>query len=422
MSNENSVYKPDGDLYKYTAEMKFVVDSDDITDIDSINIKYIMADYNYKENNMPMFFVTASLDKKLIDKIVKNQNSAYFILNIKRCISNSDMPDFYVDYINAQFIYFITDDINKTEDADYEGNNSDREDIYKLVNIGLMCLDHINKNKCATVNGIFNKCNLSSLMYMATKHLPILIEKPDDNITFESIFIPPINSTSKLIKYINSIHVLYKTQYRFFIDFDCSYLISSTGKFIKRKGEDIGTILITLKKDYTEESKLQGMTTDESQSMYNIVCDGLDCELADNRYLEKSYSKVSLIDASGNKIDKSINKTEDSLIEDKNKSMRIKNDNTGVIDNIINSANTSAVQILIQKTDVDSSVLTMNKEYIIHADEVYGNTYNGKYILIRKREMYVRENNNFTMNTMLLFEKLPDNLIDQNQIEAKKIH
>ena len=116
MSNENSVYKPDGDLYKYTAEMKFVVDSDDITDIDSINIKYIMADYNYKENNMPMFFVTASLDKKLVDKIVKNQNSAYFILNIKRCISNSDMPDFYVDYINAQFIYFITDDINKTDE------------------------------------------------------------------------------------------------------------------------------------------------------------------------------------------------------------------------------------------------------------------------------------------------------------------
>ena len=158
MSNENSVYKPDGDLYKYTAEMKFVVNSDDISDIDSINIKYIMADFNYKENNMPMFFVTASLDKKLVDKIIKNQNSAYFILNIKRCISNSDMPDFYVDYINAQFIYFITDDINKTEDADYEGNNSDREDIYKLVNIGLMCLDHINKNKCTTVNCIFNKC------------------------------------------------------------------------------------------------------------------------------------------------------------------------------------------------------------------------------------------------------------------------
>ena len=102
--------------------------------------------------------------------------------------------------------------------------------------------------------------------------------------------------------------------------------------------------------------------------------------------------------------------------------MRIKNDNSGVIDNIINSANTSAVQILIQKTDIDSSVLTMNKEYIIHADEVYGDAYNGKYILIRKREMYVRENNNFTMNTMLLFEKLPDNLVDQNQIEAKKIH
>ena len=36
----SSVYKPDGNLYKYTAEMKFVLD-DDITNIDAINITTI---------------------------------------------------------------------------------------------------------------------------------------------------------------------------------------------------------------------------------------------------------------------------------------------------------------------------------------------------------------------------------------------
>ena len=416
----SSVYKPDGNLYKYTAEMKFVLD-DDITNIDAINIKSIIVDSNYKENNMPMLFATLTIDRKLIDKMVKNQNVAFFIMTIKRCISNSDMPDLYEDYINGQFIYFITNDINKTDEADYEGNNTDREDLYKTINIGLMCLDHINKNKSSTINGIF-ECNLSSAMYLLTKHLPIVIEKPDDNIEFKPLIMPSFNSVSKSLKYLNSIHVFYKTQYRFFIDFDCSYLISSSGKFIKRKGEDIGTVLIELVKDYTEKSKLQGMTIDEKQSMYNIIYDGLDCDLADNRYLEKSYSKLSAIDTSGSKIDGNIDTVDNSIITQKNRSIRIMNDNSGLIDNMIHSVNSANIQLLVQKTDIDSSVLTMNKEYIIHADDVYGDKYNGKYLLTRKRELYIRENDNFTMNTMLLFEKVPDEIVDRNKVEAKKIY
>ena len=68
----SSVYKPDGNLYKYTAEMKFVLD-DDITNIDAINIKSIIVDSNYKENNMPMLFTTLTIDRKLIDKKMYKQ-------------------------------------------------------------------------------------------------------------------------------------------------------------------------------------------------------------------------------------------------------------------------------------------------------------------------------------------------------------
>ena len=51
----------------------------------------------------------------------------------------------------------------------------------------------------------------------------------------------------------------------------------------------------------------------------------------------------------------------------------------------------------------------MNKEYIVKADEVYNTeAYNGTYILSRKRELYIREDKNFSMNTMLLLEKVAE--------------
>ena len=67
----------------------------------------------------------------------------------------------------------------------------------------------------------------------------------------------------------------------------------------------------------------------------------------------------------------------------------------------------SSIQLLIQKNDIDSEVLTINKEYTIKADETYNtDRYNGKYILVRKRELYIREDETFTMCVMLLFEKV----------------
>lgn len=408
-SNNNSIqetYQPNSNIYKYSVEMSYVLSQDDISNIDSMSIKSIAIDSDYKNANMPMLFITLSLNKRLIDKMVKNQDTGIMILNIKRCTVTSDMPDLYANYINDKFIYFISEDINKNDSADYEGANADRNDIYKLTTIGLLSLDHVNKNK-KVMNGVVNG-KLSSIMYYLTSHLPIVIEPPTTNTTLKNQFLPPLNSVAKALKYINSINVFYSTPYRFFIDFGVSYLLSSSGLPIKQKGEDIGTVLLVLKNSYDEGSKVQGMITSEEQSMYQIEIDAQDCELADNHVSDKSYSKLSVTNTSGNKVDASLsNKSESSSIVSKTRSVRVSNDNTGLIDNMISSLDNSAVQLLVQKNDIDSSVLTMNKEYFIKADEVYGSDkYNGRYLLTRKRELYIREDDDFSMDVMLLLEKI----------------
>lgn len=405
---DGTTYKPTTNIYKYSANINLVANEETYT-IANNNIKSIIVDFDYKNKNMPMIFITAAVDRNLIDIMVNNQDTGIMILNIQRAISNSDMPNLYTDYIFDKFVYFMTDDINKNKDLDYVDDNAGREDLYKIITFGLLNLDCINKNK-KVVNGVF-KGKLSSIMYYLTSHLPVLIEPPTDNILMDHIFIPPMNSVSKSLTYLNSLNVFYNTPYRFFIDFDCAYLISSSGKPIKKKGENIGTVFITVNNNLNEASKLQGMTTDETQSMYLIECDALDCKVSDKHISEKLYSKLSATSAFGTKTDASLQEvSQNSSITEKTRAIRVANDNTGLINNVITSIDQGAIQFLVQKNDIDSSVLSMNKEYIIKADETYGSDiYNGSYLLSRKRELYIREDESFIMSVTMMLEKVPGN-------------
>ena len=406
-------YSANSNIYKYTASMKYIL-GDTIIDIDSLQMRSIAIDSNYKSMNMPMIFVTASIHRDYRDLMEENQNSGIVILTIKRAIANSDMPDLYMDYIEDEFVYFMARDNSgnashsSTENPNANFYDEDQKDLYRLVSLGLLSVNHINKNK-KPLNGVVSG-GLSSLMYYITNHLPIVIEPPTNNVELKEQFLPPMNSISKSLEYLNSIAVFYNTPYRFFIDFDCSYLISSSGKAIPKKGEDITSVLITLRDDKTGgSSKIQGMTINKQKTMYQMDVDDSDCEIADNHISGKSYSKLTATDTSGTTLNKTVTDLSGSNILDKVKNIRLCNDNSGLLDNMISSLNSSSLQLLIQKTDVDSSVFTMNKEYIIQSNDVYDEAkYNGRYLLIRKRELYIKMDEKFTMDVMLLFEKIPD--------------
>lgn len=391
-------------IYKYTANLTYVLE-DQIHEIETTSIRTIAIDCNYDQMNMPMIFMTLGIYQSLANKMLLNQGTGLFILDIKRCVSNSDMPDLYSDYISDKFIYFIAGNIDAENSVEIKEDQLDDDTV---VTVGLLSLDHVNKNK-KPVNGIING-KLSSAMYYLTGHLPIVIEPPTNNITLQNTILPPVNSVSKSLKYLNSINVFYNTPYRFFIDFNQAYLISSSGKAVKAKGETINSVVITIKHDDMIESKIQGMLTNKNQALYEIIASSKDCEISDNMLSEKSYSKISATTASGKSTKSSLNSiASKSNIVSKIKSIRLSNDNNGLLDNLITAMDQSAVQILVQKTDIDSSVLTMNKEYIIRADDAYGDeTYNGRYLLTRKRELYIRNDETFTMDVMLLFKKVPN--------------
>ena len=196
---------PSNTIYRYTADLRYILGKESF-EIETSAIKTIAIDNDYIDKNMPMIFLTLGVYQSLANKMILNQDRGIFILDIKKCIYNSDMPGLYRNYISDKFVYFITGNIDTDTSVEYK---EDEPDENVIVTLGLLSLDHVNKNK-KTVNGILNG-KLSSIMYYLTSHLPILIEPPKNNVQMEDMILPPMNSVAKSLDYLNSLHVFYTT-------------------------------------------------------------------------------------------------------------------------------------------------------------------------------------------------------------------
>ena len=399
MSIITDIYSPNQNLYLYKANIRYVLNNETI-EIDPLNIKSILIDYDYSALNMPMIFVTLNISQELLDVMIENQNSGTILFDMNRSVGNSDVPELFTRYISDEFLYFVT-----------EGDNDklDETQTHQVTTtIGLLSLNCINNNK-KSVSGVVS-CNQITMLYYLLSHMPVVIEPPRSNKVIENMILPPVNSIAKMLQYLNSVNTFYTTQYRFFIDFDCTYLLSSSGKAVLKDTDKINTILFVLKNEYDDDGKTIGMKIDSSKSIYEIFIDEDDYEISDDHISKKSFSKVLATNASGEVFKKDIYTSEESvLVNTKYKSIRLMNDNNTLLDNFASSIKSSSIQFLIEREYIDSSVITPNKEYIIRGDEVYNSeVYDGRYLLTRKRDVFVRDSDTFISSTMMMLSKVSD--------------
>ena len=125
-----------------------------------------------------------------------------------------------------------------------------------------------------------------------------------------------------------------------------------------------------------------------------------------NKITEKVYTAVSSISESGQTKSQSLNINQSKYSKDKTEIIRTPSSNPNLIQNITASNNQTAATILLNKTNVDGSVFTPNKRYVIknyngHKDR------DGDSILTRKRELFLLENeNSFSGNITLGFSQV----------------
>ena len=87
--------------------------------------------------------------------------------------------------------------------------------------------------------------------------------------------------------------------------------------------------------------------------------------------------------------------------------IRLPNDNTNLLKQLKHQIELSASRISINKNDLDTNVLTPNKVYTIKNYDTHSNK-DGKFLLTKKREIYIRTDDTFTLNTILELQKLPE--------------
>lgn len=386
--------------WRYKIEMIYLdLKKGTSTDIKTEAIKSIIIDHNFDRNCMPIMYANLSLDRALVDNMILNIDNNLITVVLYKYDELMD-HELDIECFRKRFTYFLPDDVNKNNDIDYTEDNIDQHlgDTYRNISLGLLCVDHINNNKRSVEANVKDTSKYDLVKYITSGFDNILIERFNYNELFDQFVMPPKDSINKALQFLNNYKVFYKTQYRYYQDFNCAYIISSGGFAVPRKDEKYTSVLFDIRELLENDANDPGVITNRTSGSYRIAVNSVDTAIYDNSISNKSKNMVRGITSNGNTLKElSGNAT---YSDAKIKNIRLNNDNEHMMENIKADYNSSNVYINISKNNLDSSTITMNKRYSINHIERYID-YNGDYILGRKRELYLREDDTFVMNMVL---------------------
>lgn len=437
--------------YRYTIDLKYQGGGQD-TYINAEQIKEIIIDHNYDINCMPVIYAMFTADRKLVDDMIKNQNNAYFILNISAFNQNSFFGS-STNALNVRCTYFINDDVNKTDPIDYTSSTGEeitQGNTFALVMAGLVCIDHVKNNKrnCAMT---LRKCKSMDVVKRITEHFDnMVIEDFEFNDEYEQLIIPSkeSDSVSKTLEFLNNKRVFYSTPYRFYQDFDATYLVSSSGKAVskgKSSGGGLGGVVAGLlgagslgslfggsgDELNIQVSDIDDMTTALSGVVMNLLSGllGLGGSTSNGMKIGLNYGYVQVIDSTiTNKRKSKLRATSSegstdqdlavssTILTNAPKTSRMNNDNEHMKDNIKAAEDSSNYFLSFTKPDLDTTVFSINKSITINNNQRYKDL-NGRYLLFRKQETYVRDADTFLLRTFINLRRI-DSSGDENHKEG----
>lgn len=383
--------------YRYDIEFTYIYkNKEKIFDI--TNIKSLMIDYDYDNKNMPVMLIKISIDKNIIDDMIEHCNDKEVILNVYK-FDNSSTTKLKEVYISDSFMYFMSKETNDNKVLDYSDFTEDSEDIFKTITIGLVKKELLTNNK-RIINEVFHNTSLVNILVKNMQHMKLLIEPLHNNKYIDSIIIPPTNSITNYIKYIDNIHSLYNTKYRLFYDFDMTYLLSSSGNIVKSNKDHIYTFIININNTVEEISKSQGVR--KENDTFIIDMDAVDVTTYEEDNTEKSYTTILGVDVNGNVIETPI---KNQNLSDSVRIERYVDGNSKAIDNLKSEINNKSLYVTLIKTELDASAITINKQYIVkNLDKLDYN--DGQFILASKKELYIPDNDNYILTSILTLRQI----------------
>ena len=270
--------------------------------IDQKNIKSLTIYKEYDKYNMPIATMNLHIDKKFADNIIKNSKTATMIMAVYKyqLDNNASIKQLYFKH---EFSYLTDDDTNKTEDIDYaktDSKDEDREDVYRILKLGLISKKLVDRNLSPNNATIYKSSMQNIIVDLLNIGEPLLIEPFTETELVEQLIIPPKESLSKTLDYLNTIRVFYNTGYRFFMDLDNIYLVSKSGKATLRNVDKYATIKFNLSDiGGKEEAILEGFRDDDKTKSYIVDIPTTDIKYGKDNITDKELNGfTAVIDAS----------------------------------------------------------------------------------------------------------------------------
>lgn len=270
--------------------------------IDQKNIKSLTIYKEYDKYNMPIATMNLYIDKKFADNIIKNSKTATMIMAVYKyqLDNNAAIKQLYFKH---EFSYLTDDDTNKTEDIDYaktDSKDEDREDVYRILKLGLISKKLVDRNLSPNNATIYKSSMQNIIVDLLNIGEPLLIEPFTETELVEQLIIPPKESLSKTLDYLNTIRVFYNTGYRFFMDLDNIYLVSKSGKATLRNVDKYATIKFNLSDiGGKEDAILEGFRDDDKTKSYIVDVPTTDIKYGKDNITDKELNGfTAVIDAS----------------------------------------------------------------------------------------------------------------------------
>lgn len=359
-------------------------------------IIYLVIESDYENSTTPIIYLSLSVNFDLYSLILEYKDSATFYLNIDKTNLNSK-SSLYRNHIKGNFAYIpSTTNPNYEQDLSASGESSSDESYKKLM-IGLISIDLAN-NLRKSFNAVYRNIDTETLLGVATEGTNCIIEQPDYNYEYDQILIPPVSSRYQLIRYLFDLDAFYKTQFRFFMDFDRSYLISKSGKSIS-SDSTLDDVIIDIKSLKEKEAFVDGI--DIKNNAYYVYVNPANANVKLDESTEKVANHILVYDdeLGVTNLDLSINNRSDSTT----KQIFLRSHNA---DFEKFNIETTAVSITLSKQYIDGSYFVPNKNInIINYDDY--SKYNGKYNIVSKKECYQASGSDyFQVSCLATFEMI----------------
>lgn len=203
---------------------------------------------DYEETNMPVIYADITIDKNYMDKVIKHAKTAHMFMYIYKMSEKNDtgVKLKQLTSYTGKMSYFIDQDINYNKELDYKNTDEpNKKEVLQTFTIGLMFSECIETNKQTANTTLVNTTRMNAVAYYLQQY-PYLIDTFTYNDNIDQLIVPPQESLSKTIQFLNDIKVFYDTPYRFYIDPGCVYLMNSSGEGTPKEGDLYDTVLFDI--------------------------------------------------------------------------------------------------------------------------------------------------------------------------------